>query len=549
MGRFFPFQPAPDEYPNHLAAPRPEPLRLPAARGLLLILVLLCLAPRMAMFFRIPGVCPDGVVYIHAAEAIEAGDFRVGLRDMSLNTYPVILMLLHRTGLDWHGAAGLWGVAVSSLVVLPLWGWARRQFDDRVALAACLLYAVHPKFIEWTPEIMRDPTFWLFFMAAIYWLWRAVTEVRYSYFIAAGAAITLASLTRIEGLFLLIPLVLWTFWRFRSLQTDRKKLLRGAVLCVVAFPTLLVLVNLAVLCGHSGWAALRLSPLTRAWAGLESAFGGDAETAAGALEKTMTIGQMIWVFIPTLTRGLSPIFALLMFGGIWGWRRVWSRRDHQPLFYVALVVMCGVWVQLWYDHQICPRYALPIVLMASPFAALGLLGLVGRVSRLAERRHWGPRRQATLVTIVVAVLFSVCLIDAMTGSTAYFRSRRTALDVGRWVRRAFPVPAKLVGPVGVTPIIGHYAQCGDCQTFRWDADDATILEMTKQSRPDVVVLQAAKQLTPERCSSLARRLKPLGLEPAHPDVATAEDCDIMVFVRADQIDHVKQHAENPVSQR
>ena len=84
--------------------------------------------------------------------------------------------------MDWELAAAVWGVTISSLVVLPLWGWARRQFDDRVALVACLLYAVHPKMIEWSPEAMRDPTFWFLFMLAIYWLWRAITEVRYRLF-------------------------------------------------------------------------------------------------------------------------------------------------------------------------------------------------------------------------------------------------------------------------------------------------------------------------------------------------------------------------------
>ena len=122
---------------------------------------------------------------------LEAGHLRAAFRQMALNVYPVILLLLHRLGLDWELAAMLWGVVVSSLVVLPLWGWVRRQFDDRVALVACLLYAVHPKFIEWSPEAMRDQTFWLLFMLAIYWLWRAVTEVRYGWFIAAGGAITL----------------------------------------------------------------------------------------------------------------------------------------------------------------------------------------------------------------------------------------------------------------------------------------------------------------------------------------------------------------------
>ena len=63
-------------------------------------------------------------------------------------------------------------MTISSLVVLPLWGWVRRQFDDRVALVACLLYITHPKFIVESPEVMCDPTFWFFFTLAMYCMWR-----------------------------------------------------------------------------------------------------------------------------------------------------------------------------------------------------------------------------------------------------------------------------------------------------------------------------------------------------------------------------------------
>ena len=66
---------------------------------------------------------------------------------------------------------------MSSLTVLPLCGWVRRQFNDQTALLAGVLYAAHPVFIQWSPELIRDPTFWLLFMLTLYLLWRAVTEV------------------------------------------------------------------------------------------------------------------------------------------------------------------------------------------------------------------------------------------------------------------------------------------------------------------------------------------------------------------------------------
>jgi hypothetical protein len=505
-----PFQPLVDDYPNRLAAPQPERLQVALAPWMPLVLLLLCLIPRAAMSLRITSICPDGMIYVTAAKALEAGNWKSASGEMSLNIYPAILTVLHRLGLDWELAASLWGVTVSSLVVLPLWGWVRRQFDDRVALAACFLYIIHPKFIEWSPEVLRDPTFWFFFTLAIYWLWRAVTEVHYGYFIAGGAAVILASLTRVEGLFLLIPLTLWTFWRYRSLQTNRKKLIIGVVLCIVVLPSLLALANLIFLFERAGWGALRLNPFGRGFVWLGSLMGRTPATSmTGIPNEPLTLGQMLWKFFPAMTRGLSPVYALLMFGGIWRWRRVWVRRDHQPLFYVALVVMCGIWVQLWYDRTVCPRYALPIVLMASPFAALGLLWLINRILWVAGRLHCSDRvRNATVVTIV-AIIAAGNLTDAVLGNANWLQSRRIATDLGRWVHARHSTPPKIAGPVGLTPIVCFYSQ-SPYRAFRCDASDAFILGMIQKSDASLVLLQAANPLTEDRCTEIEARLKEVG---------------------------------------
>lgn len=531
MALFIPFQPASAEYLNHLAVREPERLRLPSAPWLLLILVVLCLIPRVVMALRIPSVCPDGVLYIRLAESLDAGDLRSGFRDMALNIYPVILTGLHRLGFDWEVGAAVWGVTISSLVVLPLWGWARRQFDDRVALVACLLYAVNPKMIEWSPEVMRDPTFWFLFTLSIYLLWRAVTEVRHGYFVAAGAAVMLASLTRIEGLFLLIPLVLWTFWRYLALEQGRRKLVVGAVLCVALFPLLIAMVNVIWFCGHAGWAVVRLDPAARIGPWMESMLGRKVVVAGADGEEALNFGRMIWVFIPTMTRGLSPVFALLMLGGIWGWRRVWARRDHQPLFLMSIVIMCGIWVQLWYDKNICPRYALSIVLMGSVFAALGFFGFVDRLLRIMRWLQWGSLRQETLVATVAVVIVAISLADAMTSNTKYFETRRMAADMGCWMQREFVDPPMLVGPVGITPIVSYYASRTPFEMFRWEAGDASILTLIEQSKPGVVLLRPTKQLTAERCAVLIDRLKEAGLEPLDRSALPPTCDDLSVLVR------------------
>ena len=177
------------------------------------LLLLLCLVPRAFMAWKIGGMCPDAVIYIQVAKSFDKGLLHEGSHRFGLNLYPAILMLLHRCGLDWELAGKFWNVTISCLTVLPLYGWVRRQFDDRVALVAGSLYALHAELIRSSPEGIRDPTFWFFMVLALYLSWRAVTEVRLPFFLLGGLALALAAMTRLEGLFLLVPLLLWSFQR------------------------------------------------------------------------------------------------------------------------------------------------------------------------------------------------------------------------------------------------------------------------------------------------------------------------------------------------
>ncbi len=516
-----PFQPAPDEYPNGLASPQPQRGAYPLRAWLLVGLVLLALVPRALMAFRVPSVVSDGALYIQLAKSLEAGDYREALGGMSLNTSPVILMALHHTGLDWETAGTWWGVAIASLVVLPLFGWARRQFDDRIAVVACVLYAFHPKMIAWSPEVIRDSTFWFLFMLSIYLLWRSITEVRLALFAAAGPAVCLAAMTRFEGIFLVVPLTLWSFWRWRALTLGRARLVLGLMLCVSLVPGLVALVNLVWLQSDTLWRLFRVDPFGRAWTWLQAIWGrlahGEGSLPAGGGEP-LSFGRMVSIFFPTMTRGLSPIFALLMFGGMWGWRRVWGRRDHQALFYTGLVVLAGIWIQLWYDKFLCPRYALSIVLFATVFAALGLLGLTARVARLAAWLQLGPKGSAAAVALPLVLACGVGLADAMTSSRSYFAWRKVAVELGRWAHREFPAPPSIVGPAALAPIVSYYADASRCQVFRFDADDpAVVVELVQQHHPDLLLVQPTRGLSSDECRDVVDRARTLGLEPVRPE--------------------------------
>ena len=538
-------------YPNILSTPTPQRSAYAPRFGLWLLLVLACLVLRGAMAVRVPSVDPDGVLYIELAKSLEAGDLAHGTQGMGLNTYPFVLMLVHKTGLDWEMAGVVWDILIASLVILPLYGWVRRQFDDRVAAAACLLYTIHPKFVEWSPELTRDPTFWFLLTLTLYLLWRAVTEVRLRWFVAAGPVLVLAILTRFEGLVLLSPLVLWTFWRWRALQTARPRLVVGAVLCMAIVPAIVLLGAVLWLRVPVESLSLRLDPWARFQTWIEYVTGNTAAAQVGlnpllpADIAPMPLRAMLREFFATMTRGLAPIYALLMFGGLWGWRRTWARRDHQPLFYAAIGVLIGIWVHLWYDRMICPRYALTIVLLASPFAALGLLGLLRRLMRVAEWLGCALRTRQAVAGAAMVLILVVDVSSAMRSNRSYFASRRLAVNLGHWVRETPWKTPMIVGPAGMTPIMTFYAGKGRCQLFRHDTADAPAIEgLIQRYHPDLVLLQITKRMNAANCEELAARFKAQGFLEVDPVSRPVGSDPVVVLVRGQKAAPLVAHGKD-----
>ena len=418
-----------------MASGCPALLVLAPAGRLLAGLVLLCLVPRVLMAWKLDAVCRDGVFYIQLAEAFERGDVEAGLNKLRLNTYPPVLALLHHAGLDWEWAGKYWGVCISSLAVLPLFGWARRQFDDRLATVACILYAVHPKLIEWGPELVRDPTFWFFWVLSLYCCWRAAAETRWTWYLAGGVTIALALHTRFEGWCLYVPLVWWSACRYWARRELRRVVVSNLALSFAVCPLLIALVNVTWLAHEPHWEWGNFGRLEYVALWFRAAVGKDeppslaaaipsAPLAApptaddrGALAsvaefvripnvavpiETLTSsatnhvaaspprlsnGRLLWMFANALRRGVGALFGVLWLVGFATSPRTWLRRDQVVLFLVAAMIVGGIWVHLWYAQATSSRYFLALVLIGSPCAATGWLRLCGAWaswSRVAE---------------------------------------------------------------------------------------------------------------------------------------------------------------------
>jgi hypothetical protein len=509
------FRTIPGEYADHLAVPKPQRAAPGPRWALLGVLLLAAFLPRAILAVRTQVICPDGALYISLAEALDRGDLHAGLREVRLNTYPALLLAFHRLGWDLETAGKWWGVVAASLVVLPLFGWARRQFDDRVALVACLLYATHGNFIEWTPEVLRDPTFWLLFMLSVYLLWRAVTEVRLVWFAAGGVAVTLALLTRVEGALLVVPLLVWSLGRWLALREERWRIPAGVALCLGLCPAMVVAANLVWLRGHDRWEVSRLTPILL----VERWFRQAADPAVAAASPPSTESllhappskspwRLTWTFLNTMERGLTPVFGALMLTGMWRRRKIWLRREHQASFYAAMLLTAGIWIHVWCTQVPSFRYPLPIVLLGSVFASLALLGASARLVGWAERWSLPRRWQHAAAVAPLVIVAAVGLADSLTRNYA---RREACARLGRWVGAEYPRARMVSHADSWMRVAGLYA---GAETIEF-ADDAAVQEVAaivRQTHPDVILLPRCR-LDPRHYPALLDEVSALGYRP------------------------------------
>lgn len=521
-------------YPNRLAAAEPERPKLSPALPWVAVLLAACLILRAVMATRAEAICPDGAIYIQQARALEQGDWTSGFQTMGINIYPVILLGLHKLGLDWELAGKLWGVAMASLVVLPLFGWVRRQFDDRVAALACLLYAFNPKAIEWSPDLIREPTFWFLFALSLYLMWRAVTEVRLWLFAAAGMTTVLATLTRFEAVFLIYPIILWSAMRFRALEQQRGQVVAGMLLAVSIAPLLLVALNITLLANHGRWEMFGLAPLERVEQCLRavvdyvsgSGSGGTWERAIAPGAVTLGPAALTWAFLDVMQRGLSPLYGLLMFGGVaYGWK-VWSRADQRPMFCIGLSVAGGILVHLWYTGQTSSRYPLSIVILGTPYAALGLYVLGRWLVRRFEQGTPVPQLQAAGVTLALGVLALVGTADALTHS---YQVRADRAAVGRWIREQYGPESFIMGSLDLASQIAYYSD-GHVYCLTHTPPEEPLVEVVEKWQPLVIVL-SAKHVPQHDLEQLVAEHDRLGVAPIEDEELASVRGKIVVMAR------------------
>lgn len=503
----------------------------------LLLLFVACAAPRIAMSIRLDTISSDGAFYIQKAREVESGTRTQAVDKYDLNIYPLVLAWFHRAGWNWETAAETWGVLCASLTVLPLYGWLRRQFNHRLALLSCLLYAFHPKLIEWTPEVLRESTFWLLFTTSLYLYWRAAHEGGLPWFLLAGITTTLAIHTRFEGWFLLIPAAWWCISRWLAADVPRWKLAGGTCLIAASYPLTMMGLTLAFGYAEWEWGAFHRVEMAVRWlfpdaedeepdvvtpGGLQQAAApapvpvapvdSPSDDSEAAVEQAltaaspealpadaqpaelppMTLTNAAGTVLKVTVRGFGYLYlALMVAGGVVAFRR-WFRSDYLPLLVVAAATMGAITIHVWGAYLASSRYVLSLVILTTPIAATGLLAICtwlaegvrradgvvqGKISRQMSRRT---------LRFGLAIFALVGVIDAISSSD---QGREAKAIMGNWIRREFGPGAHVAGSWNWT-LSAYYADAQyqtlpDCPFM---PSDTNLAELVKSLRAKVVMV-------------------------------------------------------------
>ena len=480
------------DYPNRLAAAEPVRLDRPLRPWLLLGLVLICLAPRLILLFNVTAICPDGPVYLGAGEALAAGDWKTAFRCWKFHPLVLVLGAGQSLGLDAAMVGRVWNVTLASLAILPLFGWVRRQYDDRLAIAACLIYAAQATLVQWSHELMRDPTFWFVLFLSIYLGWRAVTEVRPVWFIAFGASTFVAMVTRKEGLLLVLPLCAWTVWRWWSLRQSRRRLLVGFILGAVTWSALVYAHGMTP--PKNRTMVLLTQRLLKQWTGQfnplfvsSSASTKEADTAAVEAKSKSSIpidlGKASLEFATTVFRSLTPAAGLLMLLGFFWYNDLWRRRDHQPLFWYALLIIIAM-----FPSRTHIRYPLPMMLLGLPIAGLALLKI----------SSWSAEKMAALTNRVKlrrvgyafpAVLLLACGLVECGMKMGDYRDRQFWADWAIEVRQEYGPSLRFVGLERITRLMSYYADAECVYPIRREKSFKKFERILQKKNADVVILR------------------------------------------------------------
>ncbi|MBA4389479.1 MAG: hypothetical protein C0399_00880 [Syntrophus sp. (in: bacteria)] len=378
-------------------------------------------------------IAPDGVLYIKVAKDISLGNFQSVTEYGFFNLYSFLIALFQTIFRDWELSGKMVSIVFGSLTIIPLYCLVRGLFNQNVAIVSALFYIVHPRFVEYSSDVLREPVFWFFSVAALWLAWEGISRKKYFPFILSSLATGFAMFTRLEGALIFFIVILWILWFLLSDKRNRKKSLLYACIFVFSLPILaspgLILLKNKL---HRWEAGISINKIPDLVYGnnqpleLEPELLGRASGKLQAFFDLSTRHRYAAFFMEVLYKffkSFNAVLFLLFLCGIYKRRFIpYSQNDKMVLIWFS-VVFLGSFLYLTKTYYLGTRHGLLMVFPALVWAGIGFFEIRERMRKWLDSIGLF-QRYARFDTIFLFVLILVILVPQTVSS---YRSDKAEL--------------------------------------------------------------------------------------------------------------------------
>jgi len=133
--------------------------------------------------------------------------------------------------LDYMNIQRVLSATISSFTIFPIFFLCRKFFSNKYSLLGCLFFIFDPRLIMNSLQGVVEP---IYFLVGVSIILFSLSENKKLYYISFALA-AIFTLTRYEGLLILIPLTVTYFWKFKI----NKKLILTFSICILIFISIL----------------------------------------------------------------------------------------------------------------------------------------------------------------------------------------------------------------------------------------------------------------------------------------------------------------------
>ncbi len=233
---------------------------------ILLAIFAFAFALRLARSFQIERIEKDGVQLLMMAENIAENGLDDGFAENP--RLPPLHIFLLVAGMKAGASSEMAGILISvlggALLVFPVFFIAARLFRSfPPAMISAIVVAVYPNLARVGAEVLRDPLFQLFSLAALWMLAEGMKSSKLRFHLLGGICAALAAATRSEGMEILVAYCLYCSWTLFISAPDApplrmriRRTLFSIAVFVIGFAAVSTPLELAVSRTMSQWHAI-----------------------------------------------------------------------------------------------------------------------------------------------------------------------------------------------------------------------------------------------------------------------------------------------------